>query len=87
MTLKIGVGIPQMRPHQRSVDTASHPQDKRPRCRHPPPPARRNQFVLKTGSVVLYVTPARKTPINPGAHPTCGAWAFQGDLPRVKAKQ
>ena len=66
MTLEIGVCIPQMGPYQRSVDTASHPQDKRHRCRHPPPSARRNQFVLKIGSVVPYVTPACKTPVNPG---------------------
>jgi len=42
MTLNIGVCIPQMRPYQKSVDTAPRPQDRRHGCRHPPPPAHPN---------------------------------------------
>jgi len=82
MTLRIGVCILQMRPYRRSVDTVSHPQDKRHGCRHPPPSARRNQVVLKIGSAVLFVTPARKTPVNPGVPSACGTWAFQGGTGR-----
>jgi len=92
MTLNIGVCIPQMRPYQRSLDAPLRPQGRLHGCRHPPPPARPNQFIRwnservdggvvttrpsglsKTGSVGLHVTPARKTPVNPGVQPACGA--------------
>jgi hypothetical protein len=45
MTLKISVRNPQMRPYQKSVDTAWHPQHRSHGCRHPPPSAHRNRFV------------------------------------------
>ena len=43
MTLNISVCIPQMGQCQKSVDTASRPQDRRHGCRHPPPPVHPNQ--------------------------------------------
>jgi hypothetical protein len=45
MTLNISVCIPQMGQCQKSVDSASHPQERRHGCRHPPPPAHPNQFI------------------------------------------
>ena len=61
MTLNISVCIPQMGQCQKSVDTASHPQDRRHGCQHPPPHARPNQFIRwNSERVDEGVVPARR---------------------------
>ena len=71
-----------------SMDAAPCRRDSSHGCRHPPPSAHPSLFVermiegliaairlglLKIGSMWLYVTPARKTPVNPSVHPAFGA--------------